>query len=56
MVKEVYLMKKKNVENEIYVVKIPIGTGCYSSLKNAVDDCRSHLISKNLMKTFITRL
>ncbi|CAD8157089.1 unnamed protein product [Paramecium octaurelia] len=56
MMKKVYLMKKKNNTNEIYVVKIPIQKGTYNTLSDAVNDCRSHLIAKNLMKIFIEKL
>lgn len=56
MMKKVYLMKKKNNTEEIYVVKIPIDKGTYNKLSDAVNDCRSHLIAKNMMKLFIEKL
>ncbi|CAD8077917.1 unnamed protein product [Paramecium primaurelia] len=56
MMKKVFLMKKKNNTEEIYVVKIPIQQGTYNSLQDAVNDCRSHLIAKNMMKIFMEKL
>lgn len=56
MMKAVYLMKKRNNTEEIYVVKIPIEKGPYKSKAQAVDDCRSHLIAKNLMKIFMEEI
>ncbi|CAD8085298.1 unnamed protein product [Paramecium primaurelia] len=56
MMKAVYLMKKKNNTDEIYVVKIPIQQGPYKSKEQAVNDCRSHLIAKSLMKDFMEQV
>ncbi|CAD8068123.1 unnamed protein product [Paramecium sonneborni] len=54
--KQVYLMKRQNNQNELYVIKMPIGDLTYSSQESAVVECRSHLISKCLMKKFIRDL
>ncbi|CAD8142287.1 unnamed protein product [Paramecium pentaurelia] len=54
--KQVFLMKKLNNQNELYVIKMPIGDLTYSSQEQAVIECRSHLISKCLMKKFIREL
>jgi len=45
MMKEVYLMKKKNATQELYVIKTLLGGKTYSTLKDAITECRSHLIS-----------
>lgn len=37
-------------------MKIPIETGCYKSMEEAVKDCRSHLIAKHMMKSFIDKV
>ncbi|CAD8165566.1 unnamed protein product [Paramecium pentaurelia] len=54
--KQVFLMKRQNNQNELYVIKMPIGDLTYSSQEQAVVECRSHLISKCLMKKFIREL
>jgi len=51
--KEVYLMKKKNATQELYVIKAHLGGKTYSTLNDAITVCRSHLVSKKLMKKFI---
>ena len=56
MMKSVYLMKKKNNEqNHLYVIKMPL-EGFYESLDQAKGECRSHLICKNLMRKFMKTL
>ncbi|CAD8119981.1 unnamed protein product [Paramecium sonneborni] len=57
-IKEVYLMKKieNSAENEVYVIKMPIGGQTYKTIQEALLECRSHLIAKNLMQRFIQEL
>jgi len=52
MMKEVYLMKKKNATHELYVIKTPLGGKTYSTLNDAITECRSHLVCQKLMKKF----
>ena len=47
--KAVYLMKKKGIDNELYVIKMPIGDKTYQSMNEALEECRSHLIAKLMM-------
>ncbi|CAD8188247.1 unnamed protein product [Paramecium pentaurelia] len=56
--KEVYLMKKLNnsVQDEVYVIKMPIGGQTYKTMNEALLECRSHLISKRLMQKFMQDL
>ena len=52
MMKEVYLMKKKNATDELYVIKTPLGGKTYGTLNAAITECRSHLVCQKLMKKF----
>ncbi|CAK84497.1 unnamed protein product (macronuclear) [Paramecium tetraurelia] len=54
--KEVYLMKKLNSQDEVYVIKMPIGGQTYKTRNEAILECRSHLISKSLMQKFMSDL
>ncbi|CAD8164784.1 unnamed protein product [Paramecium octaurelia] len=54
--KEVYLMKKLNSQEEVYVIKMPIGGQTYKTRNEAILECRSHLISKSLMQKFMLDL
>ncbi|KAM3135091.1 hypothetical protein pb186bvf_012737 [Paramecium bursaria] len=50
--KKVYLMKRFNREQEVYVIKSPISGEPYQSFDKALRECRSHLIAKLFMKRF----
>lgn len=54
--KQVFLMKRQNNQEELYVIKMPLGDKTYTTLDNAIYECRSHLISKCLMRKFIREL
>jgi len=49
-------MKRQNNQEELYVIKMPLGDKTYTTLDNAIYECRSHLISKCLMRKFIREL
>ncbi|CAD8146590.1 unnamed protein product [Paramecium octaurelia] len=55
---EFYLMKIKNsnFQDEVFFLKMPIGGQTYSSMNEAIQDCRSHLISKRFMQKFVSQL
>jgi len=38
------------------VVKVPIKTGPYNNIDDAISDCKSHLISKALMNEFMNKI
>ncbi|CAD8115357.1 unnamed protein product [Paramecium primaurelia] len=55
--KDVYLMKRADsFQDEVYILKMPIGGQPYKSMNEAMKDCRSHLISKRYMQKFIEEL
>ncbi|CAK65713.1 unnamed protein product (macronuclear) [Paramecium tetraurelia] len=54
--KQVFLMKRISNKDELYVIKMPLGDTTYKSQDEAVVECRSHLISKCLMKKYINEL
>ncbi|CAD8064187.1 unnamed protein product [Paramecium sonneborni] len=54
--KQVFLMKRQNNHDELYVIKMPIGNNTYTSQEQTIFERRSYLISKCLMKKFIREL
>jgi hypothetical protein len=45
MMKAVFLMKKKsNLKDELYVIKTPLSGRPYTSMDEALKECKSHLI------------
>ena len=55
MMKNVYLIKNKN-NHELYAGKVPIESGHYKSLDEAILDSKSHLISKALLEEFMEKI